>query len=381
VIDVPVNLAVKVPKGLGTDVASTVTMGAIAMQGVRRTAPTVGETVVVIGLGVLGQIAAQLLRTNGCRVIGVDIDPERVRLALENGMDHGLDPATEGYVQGVHKLTDGFGADAVIVTAATESNQVISEAMRACRKKGRVVLVGDVGLNLNRADFYKKELDFFISTSYGPGRYDPVYEEGGHDYPLPYVRWTENRNMEAYLRLLADGKLSLANLCSTSFPIDQAASAYEALKGEGPKPLLVLLSYPEREKTLDRKVMLKTTGVKSGVIRVALAGAGGFAQAMHLPNMVRLGKQYQLRAVVSRTGSNAKAVATQYHASYATTDYAEVLADAEVDLVLVATRHNLHGDMVLQALQAGKHVFVEKPLAMTERELHAITFEAEDPGR
>lgn len=372
VIDVPVNLSVKIPEGLDTGVASTVTLGAIAMQGVRRSQPTLGETFVVVGLGILGQITAQMLSANGCRVIGIDLDPRRVQLALDNGMDIGINPASENYVERVLKYTDGIGADAVIVTAATESNQVISEAMQACRKKGRIVLVGDVGLDLNRADFYKKELDFLISTSYGPGRYDPFYEEGGQDYPIAYVRWTENRNMQAYIDLLAKAKVKLGNLYHPPYPIDKAGEAYDALKGEGDKPLLVLLEYPEREGLRVTHVALRLPEPKSGKIRVALAGASSFAQGMHLPNMVKLRDRFSLRAVMSRTGTNARAVATQYEAAYCTTEYEDILKDDEVDLVMVTTRHDLHGPMVLQALRAGKHVFVEKPLTLKEEEIAEI---------
>lgn len=371
IIDVPVNLAVRVPTGLDTSLACTVTIGAIAMQGVRRTAPTLGESVVVVGLGILGQLTAQFLHANGCRVIGTDLDPLRIQAALENGMNYGIDPSQENYVERVYKLTDGFGADAVIVTAATPDNKVISDAMQACRKKGRVVLVGDVGLDLNRADFYKKELDFLISTSYGPGRYDPVYEEGGQDYPLPYVRWTENRSMEEYLKLLAEGRVTLANLNREPYEIDRAGEAYEALKGGGDKPLLVVLSYPHRPEALLRKVSFRQLG-QDGKIRLGLAGAGGFAQGMHLPNLFKLKNEFELAAVMSRTGSNARAVATQNGATYATTDYRELLADPNVDLVLIATRHDLHGGMVFDALNAGKHVFVEKPLAIGPEELARI---------
>ncbi len=372
VIDVPVNLAVKIPEDLETGIASTVTLGAIAMQGVRRAQPTLGETFVVVGLGILGQITAQMLSANGCRVIGVDLDPRRIQLALDNGMDIGINPALENYVERVLKFTGGLGADAVIVTAATESNQVISDAMQACRKKGRVVLVGDVGLDLNRADFYKKELDFLISSSYGPGRYDPLYEEGGQDYPIAYVRWTENRNMQAYIDLLAKGKVMLDNLYHPPYPIDKAGEAYDALKGGGDKPLLVLLEYPERAGLRITRVPLRTAAAKSGKIRVALAGASSFAQGMHLPNMVKLRDKFTLQAVMSRTGANARAVATQYEAAYCTTEYDDILKDDEVDLVMVTTRHDLHGPMVLQALQAGKHVFVEKPLALHEEEIAEI---------
>lgn len=375
IIDVPVNLAVKIPENLGTDFASTVTLGAIAMQGVRRAQPTLGETIVVVGLGILGQITAQMLSANGCRVIGVDLDPRRVSAALANGMDVGVNPAEEDYVDRVVKHTDGLGADAVIVTAATESNLVISLAMQACRKKGRVVLVGDVGLDLNRADFYKKELDFLISSSYGPGRYDPYYEEGGQDYPIAFVRWTENRNMQAYIELLAKGRVRLDSFARPPYPIDRAGEAYDALKGDGEKPLLALLEYPQRKDSRNTKVALPSNaekGSKNGKIQVGLVGASSFAQGMHLPNMLKLRDAYQLRAVMSRTGTNAKAVATQYEAGYCTTSYEDILGDADVDLVMITSRHDLHGRMVLQALQAGKHVFVEKPLALAATEVDAI---------
>ena len=381
VIDVPVNLAVKIPNGLGTAMASTVTLGAIAMQGVRRAQPTLGETFVVVGLSILGQITAQILSASGCRVIGVDLDSRRTGLAKDNGMDVGIDPASESYVDRVLKYTDGIGADGAIVTAATESHQVISEAMQACRKKGRVVLVGDVGLNLNRADFYRKELDFLISTSYGPGRYDPYYEEGGQDYPIAYVRWTENRNMQAYLDLLAKDKIKLDNLCRQPYLIDKADEAYEALKGDGDKPLLVLLEYPERDRLRATRINIGSPKPKSGKIRVALAGASSFAQGMHLPNIVKLRDRFTLKAVMSRTGANARAVATQYEASYCTTRYEDILEDEEVDLVMIATRHDLHAQMAVQALRAGKNVFVEKPLALKEEEVAEIErFYSENPN-
>jgi predicted dehydrogenase len=373
IIDVPVNLAVKVPDALDLASASTVTLGAIALQGVRRANPTLGETIVVVGLGVLGQITAQLLQANGCRVIGVDLDGERIRLALEQGMDHGVDPATESYVERVSKLTNGFGADAVIVTAATPSHTVVNEAMQACRRKGRVVLVGDVGLHLDRSELYRKELDLFISTSYGPGRYDAQYEEGGVDYPLPYVRWTENRNMEEYLRLLAAGKISLTKLREEPYPVARAPQAYEALKAEGRKPLFVLLEYPRRDEALERKVAVRAVpAARADVIRIGLVGASTFAQNMHLPNLASLRQHFAVQAVMSRTGSNAKSVAIRAQAAYATTDYAQVLADRDIDLVLIATRHDLHASLALEALRAGKHVFVEKPLAIDEAGLGAI---------
>jgi predicted dehydrogenase/threonine dehydrogenase-like Zn-dependent dehydrogenase len=371
VIDVPVNLAVKVPVGLGLDAASTVTLGAIAMQGLRRAAPTLGETVVVVGLGILGQITAQLLKANGCRVLGADTDPSRISRALENGLDLGIDPSSESYVEVARRVTDGMGADAVIITAASGSDQIVSDAASACRKKGRVVVVGDVGLHLKRADFYAKEIDLLISTSYGPGRYDPEYEEWGNDYPLGYVRWTENRNMEAYLRMLAERRVRIENLVDGPFEVDRAAEAYAALAGKDDRPVIALLHYPERDQALNRTVLHRSK-VRTERIQVAVVGAGGFAQGMHLPNLLKLRGDFELRCVASRTGSNAKAVATHYEAAYSTTDYARVLEDGDIDLVLIATRHHLHGPMVLDALRAGKNVLVEKPLTLSEGELSAI---------
>jgi predicted dehydrogenase len=369
---VPVNLAVKVPEGVSAEDASTVTLGAIALQGVRRASPTLGETIVVVGLGILGQLTVQLLKANGCRVVGLDTDAGRVKAAQGCGLDLGLVPEGDAWIERVAWLTDGFGADAAIVTAAGPSHEIISQAMRACRRKGRVVLVGDVGLNLRREDFYRKELDFLVSTSYGPGRYDPVYEEGGNDYPLPYVRWTENRNMAAYLDLVAGGAVRLAPLARRTWPVEEAAAAFESIQAPD-RPLLAFLSYPERPGAQARSVAVAAPAARGpGRIPVALVGAGGFAQAMHLPNLDRLRERFQLRWVVSRTGATARNVAERYEVANAGTDLDAVLADPAVELVMIATRHHLHGEQVLRALAAGKHVFVEKPLALTEEELARI---------
>jgi predicted dehydrogenase len=366
-IVVPVNLAVRVPDGLGLDTASTVTLGAIAMQGIRRAEPTLGEAVGVIGLGVIGQLTVQLLRSGGCRVLVSDLDPDRVALAVA----HGAEDASGDFPARCRALTGGFGADAVIVTAATPSSAPMHESAQACRRKGRVVIVGDVGLELRRSDLYEKELDIRMSTSYGPGRYDAVYELEGRDYPISYVRWTENRNMSEYLRLLDTGAATIEGLPQERFEIDDAERAYQALGGEG-KPLLVLLSYPERQAPPARTSHLRAVRPRSGTIRVALVGAGGFAQGTHLPNLLKLRGAFEIRAVAGRTGATAQAVATRAEAAYATTDLAEVLADPEIDLVLISTRHDLHAQQTLAALRADKNVFVEKPLALSEAELDEI---------
>ena len=375
VIRVPRNLTVLLPDELGFAEASTVTLGAIAMQGVRRAQPTLGETFVVIGLGILGQLASQLLRANGCRVIGTDLDRGRIRIAQELGQHIGIHPDDGSDAEQVARLTDGAGADGVIITAATPSDAVISTAFKMCRKKGRVVLVGDVGLNLNRADFYAKELDFFISCSYGPGRYDANYEERGLDYPLSYVRWTENRNMGEYLRLVAEGRVNLKPLIGAVFPMAQTTEAYAAVRQGSVKAPLVLLSYPPPtvagpEVRAVRNVQARPAG--KGLVRLALVGAGNFAKAMHLPNLRNLPEHFHLQAVMSRTGHSAANLSKQFGANYSTTEFSEVLGDPEVDAVLISTRHNLHASMCLQALQAGKHVLVEKPLALTQADLLAI---------
>jgi predicted dehydrogenase len=322
---------------------------------------------------VLGQLTAQMLQASGCRVVGVDINAQRIRLAMDNGLHMGLDPTAEDYVGQVQRITDGAGADACIVTAASSSDEIISAALRACRRKGRVVLVGDVGLDLKRSDFYVKELDFLISTSYGPGRYDPHYEEGGQDYPLGYVRWTENRNMGAYLQMLADGRVRISNLLREPLPVANAREAYESLGAGGTGQMLAVLGYPANEQRFVRKIQISAPrAVHSGRVKVAVVGAGNFAQGMHMPNLLKLRDKFELRTVMSRTGANAKAAATRYGGAYATTDIQEVIADSEVDLVIIATRHDLHASQAVRFLEAGKHVLVEKPLALTEDELRSI---------
>ncbi len=374
VIRVPRNLTVRVPDGVGLAEASTVTLGAIALQGVRRAQPTLGETFVVVGLGVLGQLAAQLLAASGARVIGADLDPARARLARDLGMWEAIDPGGPEEVEHVHRLTAGVGADGVVICAATPDDRVVSTAFRMCRRKGRVVLVGDVGLHLDRADFYPKEIDFLVSTSYGPGRYDPAYEERGQDYPIGYVRWTENRNMGEYLRLVAEGRVRVAPLVETVFPVERADDAYSALRRKEARPLTVLLTYGQAGADVRSRTAPNPAGrpARPGQVRLALVGAGSFAKGMHLPNLAAMRDLFHLQAVVSRTGHNAHATARQFGARYASTDYAAILADPEVDAVLVTTRHDWHAAMVLEALAAGKHVFVEKPLALTRAEVAAI---------
>lgn len=379
-IRVPRNLTVAVPEQVEMGDAATVTLGAIALQGVRRLTPTLGETFVVVGLGLLGILTVQILKAAGCRVIGMDLDAQRVAQAMDLGMDLAIAAEDGPAPEAVARLTGGMGADGVVVTASSASEQVLATAFRSCRRKGRVVLVGDVPMVIDRADIYAKELDFLISTSYGPGRYDRRYEEEGADYPVAYVRWTENRNMQAYLELAASGAVRLQPMVGARFALEQASEAYEALKGSS-KPLLVLLDYPAQAAAACRRVNIGTAPAKKSGLGVAVVGGGAFAKAMHLPNLRDLGDKASLRAVVSRTGHNAKSLAKQFGAAYAATEMEEVLADSQVDALIVATRHDLHAPLVLKALEAGKHVFVEKPLALTAEELAAISdFYARNPS-
>lgn len=375
-VAVPRNLVVRVPEGVDLSAASTVTLGAIALQGVRRAELQLGERVGVIGLGAIGHLTVQLCRAAGARVLGVDLDPVRVALARESGCDWAVDPATEDPVVAAHRVSDGQGLDAVLVTAATSSDEPVQQAMQMARRQGRIVVVGDVGLHLRREEMYAKELDLRMSTSYGPGRYDPTYEEGGLDYPYPYVRWTENRNMQAYLESLSMKRCDIQPLVTSVYPLDAVRDAYNSLQGDGARPLTVLLRYPtateEQPISFARSVTVSDAKRASDRVNLALIGAGSFARSTHLPNLHDLRDRFTLAAVVARTGTNALAVARQYSAALAVTDYREVLADPAVDAVLVCTRHDLHARLAQEALLAGKHVFLEKPLALTLKELEEL---------
>lgn len=378
-VDVPQNLVMKMPNELSFEDASSVTLGGIAMQGVRRADLRLGEYCVVTGAGILGLLTIQMLKLAGVRVAAVDLDQSRLDIAKSLGAEICINPSTDtNSVAKIEAWSGGYGADCVIFTAATSSSEPLSESFKMCRRKGKVVLVGVVGMQISREDIYAKELDFQISTSYGPGRYDRSYEEKGLDYPYAYVRWTENRNMEEYLRLLASGSIKLDKIVNGIFPIEQVTDAFNSLKAEN-KPLMVLLQYSrptlesiEELTESDKKFVFDEQDgkVSKDVINVALIGAGGFATAMHLPNLARMKDKYRLHAVMSRKGFAAKELAKKCGASYATTDLDVILNDEEIDLVLIATRHDSHAEIALKALEAGKHVFVEKPLATTAEELY-----------
>jgi threonine dehydrogenase-like Zn-dependent dehydrogenase len=389
-VDVPRNLVVRIPIGLDFKSASTIALGGIAMQGVRRADLRLGEMAVVVGAGSIGLLAVQMLKLSGVRVAVSDLDERRLEIARELGAELILNPSRENIVEMVNNWSGAHGADAVLFTAATSSSDPLSESFQMVKKKGRVVLVGVSGMEIKREDIYPKELDFLISTSYGPGRYDRNYEEKGKDYPYAYVRWTENRNMTEYLRLIHNGSIKLDSLIDAIYPIEQVTEAFESFKKSENKPLMVLLDYglPELSQletnlSHHRKVVLQNSPVKKDIIKIALVGVGGFATGMHLPNIIKLSDKYRLAAVMDRSGQKAKAIAHQYKANYATTNYDDILNDSEVDLVLIATRHDSHASLVLEALQAGKNVFVEKPLATNQEELDKIKtfYESDNPNK
>ncbi len=380
-VDVPRNLVMRIPDGLDFTAASTVTLGGIAMQGVRRADIALGEFAVVFGAGIIGQLTIQMLAVCGARVIAVDIDEKRLELAKRMGAAVAFNPQQEDAIKPVIHYTGSQGADVVLFCAATDNSKTLSDAFAMCRKKGRLVMVGVWGKEFNRDDIYKKELDFLISTSYGPGRYDPDYEERGLDYPYAYIRWTENRNMEEYLRLLSEEKISVKSLIDSSYPIMEVEEAFAALQKPG-RPLMVFLDYgeavPESFASLanhPRKIMMQNRSnnkMESKRVRVGMIGAGGFATEMHLPNLQSLAGKYEIKGICDLAGAGAKDTATKFGAEYSTTDYHEILSDPNIDFVMICTRHNLHGKMVIEALRAGKHTFVEKPLCTTKEELDEI---------
>src|SRR4051812_33445219 len=373
-VSVPRNLVCRVPSGCDLQHAASATIGAIALQGVRRAGPQLGDRACVIGLGLIGQITAQLLKAAGCRVIGFDLDKARVSRAIQLGLHAGVsEPDGIGAV--VRDLTEGHGADCTIMTAATKSNAVINLAMELTRQRGRVVIVGDVGLNVDRAVFYRKEIDLLMSTSYGPGRYDPAYEAEGHDYPYGHVRWTLNRNMQAYLELLSTSQVDVASLIDRVVAVDEAPAAYEQLaKAEGALPLGVLIRYPDDQDESDEPARITVGGHREPVpskINVALVGAGAFGTGMLVPQMRKRADRYILRGVVSRSaqGSN---FARDNQVEVLASELDAVLGDPGFQLVVIATRHHEHADQVVRSLAAGKHVFVEKPLAIAWDELDRV---------
>ncbi len=382
-ISVPRNLAVTLPDALSFDEGCFATVGTIALQGVRRAEPTLGETVVVIGAGLIGLLTAQILHANGCRVICVDVEAARLKLAASLGVEHTMQAGAVDVVQSVLALTGGDGADAVIVAAGTQSSAPVNQAFEVCRERGRVVIVGAVGMELEREQYYRKEIDLRISRSYGPGRYDAEYEQKGLTYPLGYVRWTETRNLAALLELVVAGKLTVKPLISAEYDIDQAVQAYAAATAGDEETVAVLFRYTHDEK-VEQPLRVwrqpQQLPAKGGRVGLALVGAGHFARAVHIPNLKSMAANVAVRAVVGGSGGSARQAAEKLGAPLVATDLSAALRSEEVEAVLIATRHHLHAEQCIAAARAGKHVFVEKPLGLTGDECREILAEVEQAG-
>lgn len=367
VVNVPQNLAAKIPDEVSDEQAAFTVIGAIGLQGIRLVNPSFGETIVVIGLGLIGQLTAQLLQANGCRVIGLDYDEAKLKLAADKGIITANPGAGTDPVKFVESITNGVGADGVIITASNKSNDIIAQSAQMSRKRGRIVLVGVVGLDISRADFFEKELTFQVSCSYGPGRYDSNYEQKGQDYPIGYVRWTEQRNFEAVLQAMAAGQVDVQPLITERIPLAQYQQIYgdmansrsiaSILEYDATTPLTHLVQHDNRNFTAQEGVC--------GII-----GAGNFTGAVILPALKKNGAN--MKTIASAGGLSGTAMAKKFGISQSTTDYKQILTDAEIDTVFITTRHNTHAAMAAEALQAGKHVFVEKPLALSQEELEQV---------
>lgn len=369
VVSIPENLVALIPDNVSDEEAAFTVIGSIALQGIRLVNPTFGETVVVIGLGLIGLITAELLLANGCKVIGFDFDQQKVDMAASKGVtaintSGGNDP-----VQFVLNQTREIGADAVIITASSKSDDIIHEAAEMSRKRGRIILVGVIGLQLRRDDFYKKELSFQVSCSYGPGRYDDNYELKGQDYPLPYVRWTEKRNFEAVLHAISKGSLDVASLITERVKLENYQEIYGDMKKAG--SIASILLYDEKTQKPESTINIFESGFsgKKGV--VGIIGAGNFTSSTLLPKLTK--SPANLKYIADLDGLLATSLAKRFKIDKATSDHKQLLEDSEVDTVFVITRHNAHAPLVLEALKAGKNVFVEKPLALNNDQLNEIT--------
>ncbi|MBT8123387.1 MAG: bi-domain-containing oxidoreductase, partial [Gammaproteobacteria bacterium] len=370
VVNIPKNLCIRIPEAVSFEEASYVAVGSIALQGVRQSEPKLGEVVAVIGLGLLGQLAVQLLKANGCTVIASDLDAAKLELAEKLGADRAV--AGNELPGAVSGATAGHGADAVLITASTKSSGPVELAGEICRSKGRVVVVGAVGMDLPREPYYIKELDLRLSCSYGPGRYDTSYEENGNDYPYGYVRWTEQRNMVAFLELVAQGKIDLKSLTTHSFDIEDAKTAYDMIADQSEPYLGIVLQYKSGSSNrFSRRVALGAPRVSNAGIKLGLIGVGNHVKDMLLP-AVRKNSAVDIKAVCTSTGLNARFVAEKEEADYCVTNYQEIIDDPDINAVIVGTRHDTHAEIVLAALRHNKHIFVEKPLCLNIDQLNEI---------
>lgn len=380
IIYVPQNLCAKLPDNVSLDEAALTTIAAIALQGIRILNLTAGEKVGVIGLGLIGQLTVQILRAYGHPVVGLDIDHLKIKRALEYGLDLGLSSMDKNSTKEIINFTSEQGLDAVIITAATKSNQPIELAGEITRKKGRISIVGDVNINIPRKIYYEKELQITVSCSYGPGRYDNNYESKGIDYPFAYTRWTEKRNMEEIIRLMAEKKINIKSLITHTLKIDEALKAYDLILDHTQKNevVAILLKYSGEakiESVVSYQNLIKKNQPKDH-INIGLIGTGNFTKGIILPALKKI-KNISLLAAADTNGREASQIIQKFNGQYATTNYKEIINDKNIDLVIVATRHNLHAQIVIEALEKNKNVHVEKPLCLNEEELNKIIVAAQ----
>ena len=375
---VPKNLVAQIPDHVSDEEAAFTIIGAIGLQGIRLANPTLGETIVVVGLGLIGLITAQLLKANGCKVIGFDFDSGKVELARKFGID-AVNPADgTDQVAYVINSTGNIGADAVIITASNKSNEIISQSAKMSRKRGRIILIGVIGLDISRADFYEKELSFQVSCSYGPGRYDENYEQKGQDFPLAFVRWTEKRNFETILNAIASKSIDVKCLITERVPLEDYNRIYSDMNNG--RSIASILEYPLKEsKEMNRSITLNSSEFKRGQGVVGIIGAGNFTSAMILPCLKKT--QAKLKYISSSGGLTGTVLAKKFKISNSTTDNESILSDKDVDLVMITTRHNSHASLVVQALNQNKHVFVEKPLALNQEELDEVVKAYTESGK
>lgn len=369
IVCVPKNLCARIPDEVSDETASFTVVASIGLQGMRLLNPTLGERIVVFGLGLIGLVTAQLLRANGCHVLGVDVNEERLELAKCFSVQTVAAGNSADPVAAASAWTEGKGVDGVLVTASAKTDQIMHQAAEMCRQRGRIVLVGVVGLNLRRADFYDKELTFQVSCSYGPGRYDEGYEQGGRDYPYGFVRWTEQRNFEAVLDAMRSGGLEVSRLITHTYPHSAAAAAYDTIS-EDKSALGVVLEYPAEVKRASSIVIRQTPTPPEGSAVIGVIGAGNFSKAMLVPGVAK--SRAHIAYVADLNAAAARHLARKFDIPQAVTDYRVILDDRQVNGVMIAVGHNLHARLVCEALAAGKHVFVEKPLAMTVDEVKQV---------
>ena len=375
------NHVVKVPDNVNLQNAAFVTVGGIALQGIRKAKIELGEWVLVYGLGLVGQITMQLWQACGAKVIGIHIHHSRLELAKENGLKYAINPGEEEPINGLMRITGGKGVDKTLICAVSKNPEIANNAMKMTRKQGKVVFVGIVKMDLERKPFFLNELDLSFSRAYGPGSYDEAYETGRIEYPYHYVRWTEKQNLAEIMRLMEDNKLNVENLIDSVYPLENAQNAFDKIRSGDMNSVAMLLTYEQNKKIEARLINpnQKRKKINKKIINIGIIGTGNFTRNYHIPNLKRISK-FKIYALASSSGINSSSIAEKLDVAYNTTDYKEMLKDDEIDAVIIATRHNKHAQIAMEAAKAGKHVFIEKPIAMTLDDLDNVKSTIQESG-